>query len=315
MNIQIGLMGGLGNQLFQLAAALEVSRKLKGQKILLNPNLGHYRCNAKGLPEVSSFEIPEEIAVLGKKFYRLWLGKLFGHRRKVMINPTGLEKLAIYRYLLAFVTSIHTYLLLGNGGKVEIIQEIGFQNFPIHKQHSIYIGYFQSFRYSESTQSKLMGITSKEYEAIQTSYRELAAHSSPLIIHVRLGDYLLESNLGVPNEKYYENSIDIQMATKLYDSIWLFSDDFNKAINFIPGQYRSLVKYVSEAQNSSAATLEIMRLGKGYVIGNSTFSWWGAKLSHNLGARVIAPTPWFKGMPEPKEIIPPEWLRVSAWAD
>jgi hypothetical protein len=315
MNIQIGLMGGLGNQIFQLATALEISRKLNGKQVFLNPNLGHYRSNAKGVPEITSFIIPEEITVLRKRFYRLWLGKLFGHRRKVMINPMGFEKFAIYRSLLGFLTSIQTFLVLGSRGKVEIIQEIGFQDFPIHNHNAIYVGYFQSFRYSESTQSKLMGITSNEYEVTQKSYRELAAHSSPLVIHVRLGDYLLDNNFGVPNEKYYGNSIEIQMATKLYDSIWLFSDDFDKAIDFIPGHYRSLVKIVSEAQNSSAATLEIMRLGKGYIIGNSTFSWWGAKLSHNADSKVIAPKPWFKGMPEPKEIIPPEWQRISAWAD
>jgi hypothetical protein len=315
MNIQIGLMGGLGNQMFQLATALEMSKKLNGQRILLNPNLGHYRRNAKGLPEITSFVIPEEITVVNKRFYRLWLGKLFGHRRKVLINPTGIEKFSIYRSLLGFVALIQTFLVLGSRGKVELIQEIGFQDFPIHNCDAIYIGYFQSFRYSKLTQSKLMGITSNEYEATQKFYRELSAHSSPLVIHIRLGDYLLESNFGVPNEKYYGNSIEIQMATSLYDSIWLFSDDFDKAIDFIPTQYRSLVKCVSEAQGSSAATLEIMRLGKGYIIGNSTFSWWGAKLSHNPDSKVIAPKPWFKGMPEPKEIIPPEWQRISAWAD
>lgn len=315
MNIQIGLMGGLGNQIFQLAAALEISNKLNGHRILLNPNLGHYRSNKKGLPEIASFVIPVEILVEKKKFYRLWLGKLFGHKRKVMINPIGFEKFAFYSALLRFVTLIHTFLILGRRGKVEIIQEIGFQEFPVHNSNAIYVGYFQSFRYSELTQSKLMSLTTKEYEEIQTSYKELASQSSPLVIHVRLGDYLLESDFGVPSKNYYESAIDIQMATNRYDSIWLFSDDFDKAIGFIPYNYRSLVKCVSEAQYSSAATLEIMRLGKGYIIGNSTFSWWGAKLSHNQDSKVIAPKPWFKGMPEPKEIIPPEWQRINAWID
>ena len=105
------------------------------------------------------------------------------------------------------------------------------------------------------------------------------------------------------------------MKTNLYDSIWLFSDEFEKALSFIPEKYLDIVKCVSEAQKSSAATLEIMRFGVGYIIGNSTFSWWGATLSHSLYPKVIAPEPWFKGMREPKDIIPTDWLRIPAWAE
>jgi hypothetical protein len=313
MKTQLALMGGLGNQLFQLAQSIEISRRKNGQKIHLNPNLGHYRTNSLGQPEICSFDIPQEIVILDRRFYRKWLGKLLGHRRKIMLNPVGIENFAIYRNLLSIVVFAHTFLILGSRGRVQIIEEIGFQDIQLFNQNTIYMGYFQTFRYSESTQSKLMKLSSRENEETQAEYKSLANQSNPLVVHIRLGDYLLESKFGVPSSDYYEISIQRQMSTNFYDSIWLFSDDFERALDFIPEQYRSLVRCVDEAQKSSAATLEIMRLGKGYIIGNSTFSWWGAKLSYQENPIVIAPDPWFQGMPEPKKLIPPEWQRVKAW--
>jgi len=64
--------------------------------------------------------------------------------------------------------------------------------------------------------------------------------------------------------------------------------------------------------NSSASTLEAMRFGRGYVIANSTFSWWGAYLSHTDHAEVIAPDPWFQGMDSPDSLIPRNWQKRNS---
>lgn len=314
MKVQFALMGGLGNQLFQLAAALKTAEDIQ-QKVYLNPNLGHYRSNASGLPELTSFNVPDNIIVLDKKFYSWWLGKLYGHRRRIFISPHGIDKITAYRFLVNLVAELHTLLILGKGGKIETIEEIGFQKLDLHQQDTIFLGYFQSFRFTDPFLETLKKLTTEEFRSAQDSYKDLARNSSPLVIHVRLGDYLLEDAFGVPNSNYYATAIENQMMTKLYDSIWLFSDDLEKALSFIPVKYRHLVKCVSEAQNSSAATLEIMRFGAGYIIGNSTFSWWGARLSHSLSPKVIAPEPWFKKMQEPKDIVPTDWLRIPAWVE
>ena len=55
-----------------------------------------------------------------------------------------------------------------------------------------------------------------------------------------------------------------------------------------------------------------MRLGRGYVIANSTFSWWAAYLSLNPGVEVVVPSPWFMGMEDPGELIPPNWKQLDA---
>jgi hypothetical protein len=69
---------------------------------------------------------------------------------------------------------------------------------------------------------------------------------------------------------------------------------------------------IPEIDRSPAATLEVMRFGAGYVIANSSFSWWAAFLSKKPDVEVIAPQPWFQGMDEPRDLIPPNWQRIEA---
>jgi hypothetical protein len=64
-----------------------------------------------------------------------------------------------------------------------------------------------------------------------------------------------------------------------------------------------------------AETLELMRHCHAYVIANSTFSWWGAYLSYNFDSIKVGPTPWFKGEPSPKDIIPRSWKTFQAFEE
>ena len=72
------------------------------------------------------------------------------------------------------------------------------------------------------------------------------------------------------------------------------------------------VRWINSVDASVASTLQAMRLGHGYVVANSSFSWWAAFLSFNGASEVVAPSPWFKGMDDPKDLIPPNWSQVDA---
>jgi hypothetical protein len=58
---------------------------------------------------------------------------------------------------------------------------------------------------------------------------------------------------------------------------------------------------------------KIISRSKRIVIGNSTFSWWGAYLAGS-NANVVAPAKWFKHKQDPKDLIPPKWKTIqSSW--
>ena len=56
----VSLTGGLGNQLFQLAAGLYAAQ---GEKLSLEWTIGRPRLNANGLAEISSFQLPENVSL------------------------------------------------------------------------------------------------------------------------------------------------------------------------------------------------------------------------------------------------------------
>ena len=56
----------------------------------------------------------------------------------------------------------------------------------------------------------------------------------------------------------------------------------------------------------------LMRHFSGYIIANSSFSWWGAFLRMDKSAPVCVPKPWFKGMRDPNLLIPADWIQVES---
>jgi hypothetical protein len=313
MKSQVALMGGLGNQLFQLAAGLCISLE-NGNVLELNPNLSNCRKNMNGEPEILSYSLPRSVVTLEENLSKYWLGKLFGHSRKIQATPVGFEANISYQAVIGFLVRSQTRKLLGRNGQVIFFSEVGYVEIPKGLKNAIYFGYFQSYKYLSNNRIliQMMELTSDEYPEVQEFYKTLSLNTSPLVVHVRLGDYRTESNFGLVSKKYYSEAIKSQMETNQFDSIWLFSDEPDEAVTVVPPEYISKIRVVTECANSSAATLEIMRLGKGYVIANSTFSWWGAILSHTHNPKVISPDPWFRGMSEPKDLIPPDWIRFKS---
>lgn len=301
-------MGGLGNQLFQYAFALSLSERY-GRGVVLDPNFAAIRLDESGTPEISKFNLSDNIVLAEQTSYPVLMKKMVGLGIRLGLSH---EK-ALNKYTLIFLNRIlELFLSIYFREVVKVVfgKDNGFDESYGRKQYSSYFGYFQShiFSLSPRVRNSLNTLNPKIGSSVVDSYRNKTQTDAPLIVHIRLTDYREESNFGIPSKDYYERAITNQIQTGRYRKIWLFSDEPNEAPGFISEKYRAMVENVSGLNLGTIETLEIMRLGHGYVIANSSFSWWGAYLSKTPEARTIYPNPWFSGMPTPDHLCPPEWL-------
>jgi hypothetical protein len=217
---------------------------------------------------------------------------------------TAYEWLTTIIDLISLKHGIPLRLNIGTGviGEIEIVEG------------KVNVGYFQSSKVCENpiVKSELMEMKiarpSEKFLELESSARE----TTPIVVHIRLGDYLLENSFGIPSSKYYATGIQYLLDSTSNSSIWLFSNNPLRALDLIPSKFRGMVFVVPDEALSSAETLELMRFGSAYVIANSTFSWWGAMLSHTKNAPVIIPVPWFKSGKDPEGICPENWIQINA---
>jgi hypothetical protein len=237
---------------------------------------------------------------------------VLGYNLRSGFKPTKTE--IFLKKPITFVSELIMSLYLGKPVGIKRSSSLGFDSGIVQlKSSSVLIGYFQTFKHISSL--GLQNFVRFPIEKTQKvlDYKKLAESEKPLVVHIRLGDYAHEANIGILSANYYEYCLKAAWEPSLYKKIWLFSDEPEKAINKIPFVYHPDVRVVDSSGLSSAETLQIMTFGQGYVIANSTFSWWGAYMRENQGAIVYCPKPWFKNMDEPRNIVPDQWKRVSGY--
>jgi len=306
----ISLTGGLGNQLFQLASGLANSQ----ESLELITYLGEPRLAKDGEPDLLSFVLPSGVSIARKK-----RGGIFGRKasRLLLRMSTNFLEHRGDDYLRKFVLFFAKFLFsikISTKVVIKVSSGLGYSEIGEIYRDTLLVGYFQSYKWASQAHvlSSLMRMKLISQSREVDSYKDLAKIERPLAIHVRLGDYRNESSFGILPDRYYEVAIHEQLRVRKYGSIWLFSDELELAKDVIPIDVTLPIRLIPTVNESSAATLEVMRFCTGYVIANSTFSWWGAFLSYTPDATVFAPKPWFQGMEDPRELIPRHWTNLEA---
>jgi hypothetical protein len=304
---------GLGNQLFQLAAALEYT----DGPVNIVTALGNPRSSADFSADILGFVLPSRVQVFATG--RVWnvSKKATGYILRLGISPTAIERSFMVSKIAPFICSILLSLNFLKIVPVSMAQGVGYFLREDRKRHLL-VGYFQSYKWASKPNvlNELKKIFPKEEDEYLTMLESVSLVERPLVVHVRLGDYLLEPNFGTPDKIYYQRGIECQLATGKFNKIWLFSNEIEASLEFIPEKYRSILRVVDKPGLLPTQVLQAMRFGHGYVIANSTYSWWGAFLSYSSNPPVVAPWPWFRGMESPLDLLPPHWriipLRTEA---
>ena len=230
---RVVLMGGLGNQLFQYAFAMHLSGN-QNTAIILDQNLGTIRRNRINQPELDGFELSSGVSINDAKSPSILAKRIVGLLIRSHLKPCSTRNRA-FNFMISIFAKVILSSHFKTNIKLYVATDAGMSAAKI-KDKNLFIGYFQSYRYSNSNSeySELKNIAIRnlgvEYSQLETK----AQHERPLVVHVRLTDYRVEEKFGIPSLEYYRIAIERQWETCRYRKIWLFSDDPKAALEFIP---------------------------------------------------------------------------------
>jgi len=172
-------------------------------------------------------------------------------------------------------------------------------------------GFWQSEKYFKAVE----GIIRNDFSfkkppdvANQQMLEEIASVDS-VAIHIRHGDNAtkIARHHGVLPLKYYKNAVSELAKTISNPNFYIFSDDpaWAKA-NLKLNHPATFVTHNGEAKHQE--DLRLMSHCKHHIIGNSTFSWWGAWLGKQPNQLVYAPKRYHMRVNIPiKDLYPGEW--------
>lgn len=294
-NIEVELVGGIGNQLFGYFAGKYLARLNESNLylIMMKVNLGDtiHRGSIREL-NLDGYFLNEDTAKIEKIFYRFikrmsWPNSIF----------SKLIKSFFHRYYSGAI---------GFDKNIENLQA------PVRLS-----GYFQSWRYFEGFSKQIRNsIDIRSKSDWYVNWRNKAINDKVVMLHIRLGDYLENQNhlFGSLSDEYYKTALSKLPDDLAKNPIWVFSDDINSAkalLNNLSGF--NFVWIEPPPSTSPVESLLLMSFGSANIIANSTYSWWGAMLN-NRQPIVFAPSKWFKLLEDPEDLIPENWIQIqSTW--
>ena len=284
--IIVRIKSGLGNQLFQYAAAYALSRRLKQPFFLecLPADQRPYRLDQLNIT-AETFKNPEkmswEIGIIKNKYVKRAMGVL------------NLK----YCHLWNVAFLLETY-----DGFVE-------EFFTVNANIVYLDGYFQSELYFKPYKAELQNLFTPRYSADSSYLKVLSEIKScnAVAVHVRRGDFKTSVHPFhyLLTEDYYKRAI--AYIRKRVDSpvFFWFSEDFEWVREHF-AEERDFRFVNIKSENRDIDDLMLMKNCKHIITANSTFSWWAAWLNgHEDAIRIVPAKPF--GI---KEMIPDNWVKL-----
>lgn len=285
------LQGGLGNQLFQYAAARALSIR-------------------RNVPFKVHFHDPDKTV---KRAFTL-------HVFRADIQHATPEQLYPYRPLsiaeklgeLLWATKSRLPVY---SEKTDYILDEGLFTCP---PDSYITGYWQSPEYFRGLEKLISEdlVISEPPSSQNSMWLERIRNCCSVAVHVRRGDFItvprtLEIH-GVCLVDYFQRSIDI-IRQRVEKAVFFFFSEDPEWVrsNLLPISPGSYVIDNNLRMGSEFEDFRLMSECKHQIISNSSFSWWAAWLNRNQEKVVIAPKNWLaiKKL-SVGSLVPPEWIRA-----
>lgn len=288
MRCIVRLKGGLGNQLFQYAAAralcMKHSASLELDLSLLalhGPTITPRTYALDGYPLSASVLSAAESARHGLTANRM--------RNWLAVRSIGVRG---FRYVRE----------VGFGFQPELLEPSG---------DVILDGFWQTPRYFDDVRPALL----RELRYPQRSgLDELQAQmrsTSSVSIHVRRGDYVSNPTAalkhGACTLDYYREACRFLAARVQDPHYFIFSDDPAWAAENIPALVERSTLISGTRPLNAQEELQLMSECRHHVLANSSYSWWGAWLSSDTDSVVVAPSRWMADGTDTHDLIPGSW--------
>jgi hypothetical protein len=296
--LSCNLMGGLGNQLFQIFATISLS--LSTGKVFLFPY--------------------SNTLTTGMTRPTYWHTLLDG-----LLNNTT--------WKTAESDNPRIFSLPEIGEKGFEHDEMVIIRANLEKKPACMHGYFQTYKYFEKhyeTIIQLIGLRAKQ-EAIRNKTTlmngqirpnvSLGGNNTPIVsLHFRLGDYVSkQSHHPIMSIKYYVGALTRiidEIGTETFRVIYFGEKDDESTIKVciqILEKKFPYLEFVKADLDEDWEQMLLMSLCDHNVIANSSFSWWGAYFNKNPNKIVCYPTTWFGPAirnHNTKDLCPPSWVRI-----
>lgn len=292
--IVVRIKGGLGNQLFQYAAAYALAKRLK-QPLKLDMSFypeQSLRSFKLSLLKVECEDIAQECDV-----------------------PT-LIRLINNRYLNRIIRGLNLRVIpVSKNYKycVETRSRVNEWFFEIVEKNIFIEGYFQSEKYFKEYRDDFLSQFTQKYIP-DVQYKAALYHiqnSNSVAVHVRRGDFLKAQYNNNPHhyllgEKYYKNAIEYIESHISNPKYYWFSDDIDWVKrNF--GEQRNFHFISLKSNHGDIDELLLMSKCKHIIAANSTFSWWASWLNIDENALHLCPAKRYGN----ESMIPENWIKIS----
>lgn len=265
--IIVRLKSGLGNQLFQYAIGLSLSKQR----------------NCTLLFDFSLFN-------LGNRAFKL---KYFE------LECNSISKFRLNILSCNFVSAFSK--LLRCDFYYKVIRDPIWENLELpNKNNLILVGYWSFNEYFEDVRSDLitkLRLKSFFYNTTYLRLKEKIQNTEAVAIHIRRGDYVMNEEFnqlfGVLPLNYYIDGTGLIKLKVKNPRFFVFTDDpvwVNKSFNLKEEYY--LISENEELEDYHE--FDLMRYCKHQIISNSTFSWWAAYLNDYDHRVIIQPQNWYQ---------------------
>lgn len=297
-NTFVRLMGGLGNQMFQYAAARHYAR-ITGSSLFIDTSVLQY------------FETPRE--------YALEFFPIHGKRieRRIVLSSGG--KVALMYPAWTQMHNIHAIRIIGRlvdavaglgATRIQILREASWDEDHSNWDNVILVGYWQSPRYFTGSADEIrqdFAFSSVAMDRGNAFWMDRIRTSESVAVHVRRGDYLspeIAKKFGLCSGEYFRAAMARMREQLTAPRFFIFSDELDWCRGTLKGADVDFVDV-----NPASAPVQDLRLiaaCRHQVISNSSFSWWAAWLAAKPNL-VVAPHPWYSDVTAAPD-LPAAWI-------